>query len=163
MKKLIIIPILLLQILSSCNKKDSDESTTKKDLELKEKELELKERELALKEKELENKSSSPVAGEIKGSGTIGDYPEVSLTKLTTADLENKTDWELRLMRNEVYARHGYIFKLPELRDYFLIQSWYVPQSEDVNDLLTPLEKENIEQIKRYESYVGSQYNKYSR
>ena len=33
----------------------------------------------------------------------------------------------LRLMRNEVFARHGYIFKDTKLNDYFSSQKWYKP------------------------------------
>ncbi len=162
MKTLIPILILFLLTISSCNKKGTEE-VGKKDLELKEKELELKERELALKEKELENKNSSQATGQNTASGTRGEFPKVSLVSLRNEDLENKSEWELRIMRNEVFARYGYIFKMPELKDYFLSQNWYVPQSEDVNNLLTPLEKDNIEKIKRHETYIGSQYNKFSR
>ena len=32
---------------------------------------------------------------------------------------------DLRIMRNEIYARHGYVFKDNELRNYFEKQSWY--------------------------------------
>ncbi|HNT97725.1 MAG TPA: YARHG domain-containing protein [Elusimicrobiales bacterium] len=45
----------------------------------------------------------------------------------TLTDLSNKTTAELRLLRNEVYARAGYIFKDPELNEYFTRQPWYVP------------------------------------
>ena len=41
--------------------------------------------------------------------------------------VSNKT--KLRLMRNEVYARHGYIFKDTELQKYFLSQLWYKPDN----------------------------------
>ena len=58
---------------------------------------------------------------------------------------------ELRLMRNEVFARHGYIFKTNEMREYFSSQDWYEPKFDDVNHLLTDLEKVNILLIKRIE------------
>jgi hypothetical protein len=34
---------------------------------------------------------------------------------LTSADLEGRTADELRILRNEIYARHGYVFKSEEL------------------------------------------------
>ena len=33
--------------------------------------------------------------------------------------------FDLRLMRNEIYARHGYLFKDKKLQDYFESTSWY--------------------------------------
>lgn len=35
-------------------------------------------------------------------------------------------DW-LRLARNEIFARHGYVFEDPELAEYFESMSWYTP------------------------------------
>lgn len=80
-----------------------------------------------------------------------GKYPEGSTRLLTTNDLAGKSQWELRVMRNEIYARHGYIFKNTELRNYFEQQSWYKPQSDDVTDLLSNIEKENATFLKNYE------------
>lgn len=162
MKQILLTSFLLLILLTSCKDNKISEEQSKKDLELKEKELVLKQKELELKEKELESRSSVPAEGNNSSGGT-NNFPDMSMVRLGKADLENRDPWELRIMRNEIYARHGYIFKLPELKEYFLMQSWYVPTSEDVTNSLTSLEKENIESIKRYEEYIGSQYSKYSR
>ena len=35
---------------------------------------------------------------------------------------------ELNLTLNEIYARHGRIFKNPTLDSYFRSQSWYTPK-----------------------------------
>lgn len=80
-----------------------------------------------------------------------GKYPEGSTRLLTADDLTGKSPWELKVMRNEIYARHGYIFKNTELRDYFEKQAWYKPVSEDVTDLLSKVEKDNAEFLKRYQ------------
>ncbi|MFA5122223.1 YARHG domain-containing protein [Zavarzinia sp.] len=42
-------------------------------------------------------------------------------------DMAGKTAWELDIMRNEIFARHGYIFKRNDLSDYFSNQPWYRP------------------------------------
>ena len=56
----------------------------------------------------------------------------------------------LRLMRNEIMARHGYApFKSQELRDYFESKPWYNPASENIS--LTAVEKINVELIKLVE------------
>ena len=163
MNKLFFTSILLLLVFVSCKDSKVSQEQTRKDMELKEKELALKEKELELKEKELDSRNSSKAEGNLNSSGGENSYPDMSSVLLDRSYLENKDEWELRIMRNEIYARHGYIFKLPELREYFMKQSWYVPVSEDVTNSLTPVEKENIELIKRYEEYIGSRYNKYSR
>lgn len=163
MNKLFFTSILLLLIFVSCKDSKVSQEQTRKDMELKERELALKEKELELKEKELDSKNSSKAEGNLNSSGGENSYPDMSSVLLDRSYLENKDEWELRIMRNEIYARHGYIFKLPELREYFMKQSWYVPVSEDVTNSLTPVEKENIELIKGYEEYIGSRYNKYSR
>lgn len=80
-----------------------------------------------------------------------GKYPEGSARLLTVNDIAGKSAWELNIMRNEIYARHGYIFKDPELRRYFESQSWYRPINQDVTYMISGIEKENAAFIKRYE------------
>ena len=65
--------------------------------------------------------------------------------------MEDKSSAELNIMKNEIYARHGYIFKTPELKSYFERQSWYRALYDDVTDLVTDIEKENAAFIKGYE------------
>ena len=87
----------------------------------------------------------------------LGQYPQASTRALKTADVENKRPEDLRIMRNEIYARHGYTFRLKEVRDYFDTQDWYMPISFNVSTQLTPIEQRNETLIKKYENY-GSQY-----
>jgi hypothetical protein len=49
----------------------------------------------------------------------VGTYPQSSSRTLTEKDVENLKNEELRLMRNEIYARHGYSFKLADMREHF--------------------------------------------
>lgn len=64
---------------------------------------------------------------------------------------------ELRLARNEIYARHGYIFKDQELQKYFESKSWYTPVSPSVaqnmvwDDILNEYERYNLNTIKNME------------
>lgn len=80
-----------------------------------------------------------------------GKYPEGSTRLLTENDLAGKSDWDLRIMRNEIYARHGYIFKSPEFRNYFMQQNWYRPQYSDVSGRVSALEERNANFLKKYE------------
>jgi hypothetical protein len=70
---------------------------------------------------------------------------------LTENDLKGLSKAELRILRNEIYARHGYIFKSEDLREYFSQQPWYSPRYNDVSDKLTAVEKKNVEFIKQHE------------
>ena len=56
--------------------------------------------------------------------------------------------YDLYLARNEIYARHGYIFDNPDLQEYFGDMEWYNPTTKDVSDsALNEYEKANIELI----------------
>ena len=41
----------------------------------------------------------------------------------------------LRLLRNEIFARHGYKFKSEDLRVFFGMMEWYKPDTNDINEL----------------------------
>ncbi|HVG31622.1 MAG TPA: YARHG domain-containing protein [Pyrinomonadaceae bacterium] len=59
---------------------------------------------------------------------------------------------ELRLLRNEVYARHGMQFRTPWLSQYFFFQPWYMPVEEGQKPSeLSAIEKQNVETIVKYE------------
>lgn len=55
-------------------------------------------------------------------------------------------------MRNEIFARHGYIFRTDDMKRYFSQQPWYRAQSNDVLSSLSPIELANIETIKAAEA-----------
>jgi hypothetical protein len=49
---------------------------------------------------------------------------------------------DLRIARNEIYARKGRIFKSADLRDHFLRLPWYRPQHLEVP--LNSIEQANV-------------------
>jgi hypothetical protein len=113
-----------------------------------EKELAEKSAELeGLKAKEVSKKSSQQTFHAVG----YGDYPEASERKLTYEELSRLNKRELRIMRNEIFARYGYIFKSQDLKSHFSYQSWYQPLYDDVTNRLTKIEKENAEYIKNFE------------
>ena len=81
-----------------------------------------------------------------------GKYPFVSTEIMITDILGYFDDKELRIMRNEIFARYGYKFKTTEMKSYFESQDWYSGIYDNVNDKLTDLEKLNIQLIKRREN-----------
>lgn len=93
----------------------------------------------------------------------LGQYPQSSTRLLTEADVENMMPEELRIMRNEIYARHGYSFRMADMRKHFSEQPWYMPMSSDVSTVLTKTEEKNAALIKRYENYGEEYYDKFGR
>ena len=80
-----------------------------------------------------------------------GVYPQASTRYLSDVDLKNLSNKELKIMRNEIFARYGRKFNSESMYNYFNAQSWYTPIYEDVNDMLTVIEKHNVKMIKQYE------------
>lgn len=67
---------------------------------------------------------------------------------LTEEELAGYNEYQLRMMRNEIYARHGYIFKTDDLSNYFEQQNWYEPTIPEVTeDMLNEYEKANLNLI----------------
>jgi len=61
---------------------------------------------------------------------------------------------ELRLLRNEVYARHGRQFQAPWLSQYFFGQEWYQPDENFKDEELSGADKTNVETIVAYEKKI---------
>lgn len=69
-------------------------------------------------------------------------------------DLRNFTEQQLCVARNEILARHGWLFEDKMLRDYFYSKEWYqpsVPGSQFDYSVLSTTEDQNIKLIKVYE------------
>jgi hypothetical protein len=85
-------------------------------------------------------------------------------TELLTKDfVANLKKGDLLVLRNSIFARHGYTFKKPRLNLYFSQQPWYVPLSTDVTAVLTATEKKNIALMMPYEKNAEAFYNAYGR
>lgn len=73
----------------------------------------------------------------------------------TEAYLSSLTNEELRLARNEIYARHGRLFDTEDLNAHFSSMPWYfgyLSLSEFDDSVLNEYEKANIEAIKAVEA-----------
>jgi hypothetical protein len=76
-----------------------------------------------------------------------GNYAFASTTVLTWDILNDFTASQLKLIRNEIYARHGYAFKTDELRSYFAAQDWYRAVDTAGEGQLSDLERLNVQII----------------
>jgi hypothetical protein len=106
----------------------------------------------------LERLVATPVTGTTPVAS--GDYiiPDSSTRLLTTADVEKLNVNELRIARNEIYARHGRKFQDADLQKYFESKSWYkgTIEAKDFDDnSLTDIEKKNRDLIQEYEKKLG--------
>lgn len=86
------------------------------------------------------------------------EYEYLREREMTYADVEGKSAEELRLMRNYIFARRGYIFESEDLKEYFEQFSWYVPLYYDVTPRLSDIEKYNVNFIKEFETDFGPDY-----
>ena len=85
-----------------------------------------------------------------------GRYPLSSERLLTDADLAGLSADELRLMRNEIFARHGHVFNDPALRAYFSAQSWYRPANGNDAVQLSAIEQANVAKIRAFEQATAA-------
>lgn len=81
-----------------------------------------------------------------------GKYPQASLRFLESDELKKMSKQELKIMRNEIFARYGYKF-IPNgaMDQYFRKQKWYKPTYKNVMEFLTEIELQNIKLIRDYE------------
>lgn len=82
-----------------------------------------------------------------------GIYPQASYQLLQATKLAAYNKSQLAIMRNEIFARYGYIFSANSgMLPYFKKQDWYLPSATDVSDSLTEIEKKNIALLKELEA-----------
>lgn len=102
------------------------------------------------------------------GSGNEGAWtPDevilwgISSRYIDESELYNYSAGQLRLIRNEIFALHGRIFRSQDLRDYFSQRSWYVPTYDpdefDANMFyyLNDYEEANLKVILNYEAALA--------
>ena len=86
-----------------------------------------------------------------------------STKKLSESSVSNFSKGDLTIIRNCIYARHGYSFKYMPLRVFFDKQNWYMPISNDIRASLTDIEKQNIILLLKYEKVAKEYYDYFGR
>ena len=71
---------------------------------------------------------------------------------LNTTYLARFSKPDLRLMRNEILARHGWKFQSKDLQEYFGKQKWYKPVADNNAIKLNIIEQTNVQLIKSEEA-----------
>ena len=77
--------------------------------------------------------------------------PYSSTRRLTASELYGYSSNTLALIRNEIYARNGYVFSKQKYIDYFSSKLWYSPNPNFNESWLNSIEKYNIQLIKSME------------
>ena len=105
------------------------------------------------------NQAQTTAAWDINSASAAADLPDSSTRYLTGTDIAGLTSEELRLARNEIYARHGRKFKDEALQAYFNSKSWYAgtiePERFSDDALLNDVERKNLELIKAREAVLN--------
>lgn len=104
--------------------------------------------------------------GEMDGyltSTKIIYFINASTQLISDKQAKEMTQADLSIIRNMIYARHGYSFKRKPLRVFFDAQSWYLPISADITKDLTELEKKNIKLLLKYEKNAKAYYEYFGR
>lgn len=76
--------------------------------------------------------------------------PNSDTVKLEESDLVNLTKRQLMLARNEIYGRHGLVFKTEDIQSYFKSKSWYIPDASYDSEI-DSIETFNVQLIEKIE------------
>lgn len=77
--------------------------------------------------------------------------------------VSNLTKADIYILRNSIFARHGFAFRDKQLRIYFESFNWYMPVFGDVKNELSEIEKQNIDLLLRYEKNATEYYDTFGR
>lgn len=84
--------------------------------------------------------------------------PDSDSRKLKKSDLAGMTAQQLSYAKNEIYARHGRVFKSSELQDYFNEKDWYEKNDDFKDEDLSKKEAENTKFIAAYQKDNDLEY-----
>jgi hypothetical protein len=81
-------------------------------------------------------------------------FRESEIEKLLESDISGLSIENLALARNEIFARHGYVFKSDPFESYFNNKSWYKPDPsfKGLGEEFSAIESYNIQLILNYEN-----------
>lgn len=98
---------------------------------------------------------------------TTNEPPHTGRWQYTSTDIVNvgmlsyfNDKAQLRIMRNEIFARRGYLFLSPDLKTKFSKMPWYHPGTDNSKIHFSDLENLNINIIKKYETAYPTDFYK---
>ena len=87
-----------------------------------------------------------------KSNPDVPRFAYTSTTLLNDKQFRKMKKSTLRIMRNEIMARHGYRFQSKDLQEYFPSMPWYKPAASNDEVKLSFIEQLNVELIKAVEN-----------
>ncbi|MFD2562140.1 YARHG domain-containing protein [Aquimarina rubra] len=85
----------------------------------------------------------------------LEDCAECDTITYTTKDITKNSLYDLQLLRNEIFARHQYVFKDERLLEYFQEYLWYQPDYNNPAEVsLNAVENANIALFKTAEDRI---------
>lgn len=131
LRKVIVVLIILFSIIfnSSCSNSENIQDANKK-----------------ISNSKIETKNR---AEEIKFEININAKKYNLDNLISTERLKDLNQNELSILKNAIHAKYGYTFKSSEYSEYFSKIEWYKPRFDNVSNLLTDIDLQNIENIVR--------------
>lgn len=117
------------------------------------------EKDEAPKEEEPAEEPEEPAEEEKQDDTSEYMLPESSTRVYELDELRQLSDHDLFIARNEIFAKHGYVFGAGgELNEYFGSKSWYQPAEVFNEGEMNEIERENVNNIYTVEQERNSQY-----
>ena len=82
-------------------------------------------------------------------------FSDTSSSYLSSSDLSTLNATSYKLALNEIYARHGRVFKNSDLSEYFYSKPWYYADSSYSDSRLSDVERANIDTLVKYGEKKG--------
>ncbi|MFB9079401.1 YARHG domain-containing protein [Flavobacterium procerum] len=102
------------------------------------------------------------VAFSVKSQNKL-DCSKCSSEIIDESKLENEDIRSLKLLKNEIYARKGYVFSSPEYSGFFKKYSWYKPVNDNKSIVFSDTEIRNIailtQKISEISEYLSNEKN----
>lgn len=145
-KMTVTLALFIMFALASCNIISKDKSKDKNAIDKSTSELEENSKSYCK-----ENMDATK-ALKVKKVENFEDYiiPSSDRKLLTSEVLDSLDKSDLDYARNEIYARHGYIFKIKKYRDYFLKKTWYSTDKNFSENNFNEIEERNLKIIDNY-------------
>ena len=102
--------------------------------------------------------TATPVPQETEAENDYYMISGSSSNYISEGTLQGLSAWQLKIARNEIFARHGRRFNDPDLQAYFDSQAWYngtIPADSFDPGVLSGVEVENLNTIRNYEHRMG--------
>lgn len=93
----------------------------------------------------------------------LKDCSKCSLAILSESQIQSLDSYALKLLKNEIYARKGYVFSNPIYAEYFKKLDWYKPLNDNSKISFSDIETKNIailnQKINEIATFISTEQN----